>query len=212
MRIYTGLVALLLMALLATPAMAQKLYRWVDKDGNVHYSDQVPPDEIDQAREELNEKGKVIETVDEAASAADLEALGEEAERLRTEQALLELQIAKDRQIEASYADEEAIIRSRERKLGGINLAIRNSTAFIESQADSLNSLQKRKTKVESDGGKVSDAFQSMLDDLDRQITQQQAVLETKTREHDELVGFYDKELASYRAMLKRKEQRESGS
>ena len=156
MRIYTGLVALLLMALLATPAMAQKLYRWVDKDGNVHYSDQVPPDEIDQAREELNEKGKVIETVDEAASAADLEALGEEAERLRTEQALLELQIAKDRQIEASYADEEAIIRSRERKLGGINLAIRNSTAFIESQADSLNSLQKRKTKVESDGGKVS--------------------------------------------------------
>ena len=212
MRIYTGLVALLLMALLATPAMAQKLYRWVDKDGNVHYSDQVPPDEIDQAREELNEKGMVIESVDVAASAEDLEALGEQAERLRTERARLLLQIAKDREIEESYADEEEIIRNRERKLGGINLVIRNSTTFIESQSDSLTSLQKRKTKVEADGGKVSDAYQSMLDDLDRQITQQQVVLETKTRERDEVVGFYDKELASYRAMLKRKEQREPGS
>ena len=212
MRIYTGLVALMLMALLATPATAQKLYRWVDKDGNVHYSDQVPPDEIDQAREELNEKGMVIESVDVAASAEDLEALGEQAERLRTERARLLLQIAKDREIEESYADEEEIIRNRERKLGGINLVIRNSTTFIESQSDSLTSLQKRKTKVEADGGNVSDAFQSMLDDLDRQITQQQAVLETKTRERDEVVGFYDKELASYRAMLKRKEQREPGS
>ena len=212
MRLHTSLIAVLLMALLATPAMAQKLYRWVDKDGNVHYSDQVPPDEINQAREQLNEKGMVIQSVDVAASAEDLEALGEEAERLRTEQARLQLQIAQDKKIENSYADEDEIIRNRERKLGGINLAIRNSTAFIESQADSLTSLQKRKTKVEADGGKVSDAFQSMLDDLDRQITQQQAVLETKTRERDEVVGFYDKELASYRAMLKRKEQRESGS
>ena len=44
MRIYT--VCLLSLALLATGADAQNLYRWVDKSGKVHYSDQPPPKEI----------------------------------------------------------------------------------------------------------------------------------------------------------------------
>ena len=44
MRIYT--VCLLSLALLATGADAQNLYRWVDKNGKVHYSDQPPPKEI----------------------------------------------------------------------------------------------------------------------------------------------------------------------
>ena len=42
-------------------------------------------------------------------------------------------------------------------------------------------------------------------------VTQQQGILETKTLERDETISFYDQELANYRAMLKRKEQREAG-
>jgi hypothetical protein len=33
----------------ATPALA-KMYKWVDKDGNVHYSDSVPPDQAKHGR------------------------------------------------------------------------------------------------------------------------------------------------------------------
>lgn len=212
MRLRTSLIALLITALLASPVMAKKLYRWVDKDGNVHYSDQVPPDEIDQARDELNAKGVVVDSVTEAATAAQIEAMGEEEQRLRAER-LLELEeLAADKKIEDSYADEEAIIRDRNRKLAGLNLSIRNATTFIENQTDSVISLEKRKTMVEADGGQVSDALQSMLDDLKRQVTQQQAVLELKTLERDEVVSFYEQELSSYRAMLKRKKQRETGS
>ena len=50
MRMYT--VCLLSLALLATGADAQNLYRWVDKNGKVHYSDQPPPKEI--VRKTLN--------------------------------------------------------------------------------------------------------------------------------------------------------------
>jgi glutaredoxin len=44
MRILT--ISLISMALLASGADAQTMYRWVDKDGKVHYSDQPPPKEI----------------------------------------------------------------------------------------------------------------------------------------------------------------------
>ena len=39
------LLMLLALALAAGPAAAGKLYKWTDKDGNVHYTDQPPPSE-----------------------------------------------------------------------------------------------------------------------------------------------------------------------
>lgn len=42
--------------LLAASAHAQekKIYKWVDKDGKTHISDQLPPEAVDQARKEYN--------------------------------------------------------------------------------------------------------------------------------------------------------------
>jgi hypothetical protein len=39
-------ICLLSLAVLASSADAQTMYRWVDKEGKVHYSDQPPPKEI----------------------------------------------------------------------------------------------------------------------------------------------------------------------
>ena len=39
------LLMLLALAVAAAPAAAGKLYKWTDKDGNVHYTDQPPPSE-----------------------------------------------------------------------------------------------------------------------------------------------------------------------
>ena len=53
----------LLVALCAGLAHAQsgkdktKLYRWVDKDGQVHYGDSVPPEYAEQDRDILNRQG-----------------------------------------------------------------------------------------------------------------------------------------------------------
>jgi glutaredoxin len=41
----------LAVAVLATPAQAEKLYKWVDKDGNVSYQDRPPPDSATQVQE-----------------------------------------------------------------------------------------------------------------------------------------------------------------
>jgi hypothetical protein len=38
----------------------QKLYRWVGKDGEVHYGDRVPPEEVKLDREVLNEYGVTV--------------------------------------------------------------------------------------------------------------------------------------------------------
>jgi outer membrane murein-binding lipoprotein Lpp len=44
-----------------------KLYRWVDKDGKVHYDDALPPEAVNQARTEFSAKtGSVAGQVERA--------------------------------------------------------------------------------------------------------------------------------------------------
>jgi hypothetical protein len=121
-------------------------------------------------------------------------------------------QLAEDQKLEDTYADEDQIIRNREQKLAGLDLSIRNASTFINTQASSLDSMEQRKAKVEAEGGKISDALQSMIDDLNRQVKQQEEILETKTAERNKVVSHYDDELARYRAMLARKKEREEAS
>ena len=86
-------VVVALIAVLTTPpALAQKLYRWTDKDGKEHYSDTLPSEAIDAAREELNKtSGSTVGQVERAltpeeratlAASAEAEAELAEARRL----------------------------------------------------------------------------------------------------------------------------------
>ena len=42
-------------------ADAAEVYRWVDEDGNVHYSEALPPQHSDKEHDVLNERGIVVE-------------------------------------------------------------------------------------------------------------------------------------------------------
>ena len=55
-----GAVAFLAL-LVAAPAGAQKVYRWVDEDGNVHYTESLPPGFKDTGHDVLNERGIVVD-------------------------------------------------------------------------------------------------------------------------------------------------------
>jgi len=108
-----------LLALLAGAAAAQsdkqkKLYRWVDKNGQVHYGDSVPAEYAEQDRDILNKQGlKVgreegtITPEEAAAKAAEDKAARDEQKRklrdrvlLQTYQSVKELEILRDNRLE----------------------------------------------------------------------------------------------------------------
>lgn len=47
--------------LIATAAGAAEVYRWVDEEGNVHYSQSLPPDFKDKGHDVLNSSGIVVD-------------------------------------------------------------------------------------------------------------------------------------------------------
>ena len=46
---------LILLCLLAVPVSAAEMYRWVDKDGRVHFSDKPPPDAVNSNKVTVKE-------------------------------------------------------------------------------------------------------------------------------------------------------------
>ena len=113
------LLSAVMLALLAGAADAQtdkqkKLYRWVDKNGQVHYGDSVPAEYAEQDRDVLNRQGVKVGreegtiTPEEAAAkaAADKAARDEQKRKLRdrvllqTYQSVQELEILRDNRLE----------------------------------------------------------------------------------------------------------------
>ncbi len=108
----------LLLVLFTGAADAQtdkkKTYRWVDKNGQVHYGDSVPPEYAEQDRDILNRQGLPIGreegtiTPEEAAAmaAADKAARDEKKRKLRdrvllqTYQSVQELEVLRDTRLE----------------------------------------------------------------------------------------------------------------
>ncbi len=108
----------LVLALLAGAADAQsgtkKLYRWVDKSGQVHYGDSIPPEYADQDREVLNREGVAVGseqgtlTAEEARARAEADKAAKEAQKqklrdrvlLQTYQSVEEIEVLRDRRLE----------------------------------------------------------------------------------------------------------------
>ncbi len=140
------LVPVLLLALLAGAAGAQsdkdkKLYRWVDKNGQVHYGDSVPAEYAEQDRDVLNRQGVAVGreegtiTPEEAAAkAAEEKAARDEQKRklrdrvlLQTYQSVKELEVLRDNRLELV----DAQLTIQEQSLSNL----RAQRAQIERQA-----------------------------------------------------------------------------
>jgi hypothetical protein len=157
------LLAAAMFALLAGGAAAQsqsdkqkKTYRWVDRNGQVHYGDSVPAEYAEQDRDVLNKQGvKVgreegtITPEEAAAKAAEDKAAREEQKRklrdrvlLQTYQSVKELEILRDNRLELVDAQltiqEQSLSNLRAQRAKMERLAARYAPASTEPGAQPL--------------------------------------------------------------------------
>jgi len=87
---------MLCILLFSNPAFAGKLYKWVDENGEVSFSDKVPPKDARREREELNERGRTIAIKDAAKTPEQIQQLKKITALKITQQQLLETQLKQD--------------------------------------------------------------------------------------------------------------------
>lgn len=204
MKLIRSLLPMLALALACSPAAAQKLYKWVDKDGQTHYGDKIPPEYATQDREILNTQGLSVgreqgaETAEEARARQERE----QADKLAQEQA------QRDRMLLATYLNVDEIELLRERRLDQIDgqlviqeQSLANLKARYAEQLKRASRYQPRNADP-----KAPPMPEGMADDLARaesDIETQQLNLDKRRRERAALNAQFDADVARFKELRK---------
>jgi hypothetical protein len=116
---------LLLLAALAVsqPALA-KMYKWVDEKGEVHYGDTVPPQYVNQGREELSKKGTVLKKTEGALTPEQRQAREAEEAQKKADQRKEMEQKRRDKALLNTYTSDKEIDLTRDRNLKPLDMQI----------------------------------------------------------------------------------------
>lgn len=202
----SALLAALALALSSGSLFAQagKMYKWTDKDGNVHYSDQIPPEAVEYGREKFNDQGIAVEKVDRAATAEEL-AAQREAERIAAEEARrAEEQAKADATLIASYASEDDLVRAYDQRMDLLSQTIEARRIEIAAREQSLAKLVAQAADLERGGRPVSDALKQMITSEQNEIARQRVFLENKDKEREQIKTDHERQLARFREAMAR--------
>ena len=102
------------------------LYKWVDKDGVIHYGDRVPPEYASQEQHVLNSHGYEIRHTDAQKTAE--QAAADEQKKADAQQAQL-----RDKNLLNTYASVQEIERLRDQRLTLVSDQIKVTTQFLDT-------------------------------------------------------------------------------
>jgi len=121
---------------------AAQLYRWVDKNGEVHYGDRVPPEEVKLEREVLNEYGVTVELLPHEMTQQELVAVQRQEALELAEQNRLRAENQRDVVLLSTYLSIEEIESLRNRRSELLDGQILVTEVYLTSLRGKLNKLQ----------------------------------------------------------------------
>jgi len=192
--------------LVADPLAAAGLYKWVDDEGNIRYSDRLPASQARKSHSELNAQGVVVSTRDAAKSeeqlAAEAEAKRKQEEKAAEDARLRKIQEQKDQVLLMTFSSAEEIEDARENRLEVLDSVIHLIQGNIETTQEKLLSLQEHALNTYTNKGKeIPGGLAQKIEHFERKIRTRSRQLELKTEEREKIVNKYEKDLARYREL-----------
>ncbi len=193
---------LIIASLLLVPsADAQKLYRWVDKDGKVHYSDTVPPSEAGKARDELNSQGRTVGSVTRAMTPEEQASVDAAAKTEAAKRKAREAEEHMDSILLSSYEKEADLTRAYDERFDLVKQSIESATVGIRSQENSLAEMLAHAAALERGGKPISESVKSQIVISRKQVAEQADYLRKREAEQSVLQKEYDETIARYRRL-----------
>ena len=195
----TAFNALAVIVLLAAGAAeAGGMYRWVDGNGRVHYSDTPPTTYQQSGGAELSKQGNVIKrTQSEAERRAEAERLAEQ-KRIETEQ---QKQAQLDRALTQTYTTEAEIDLARDRALENYKLMNRGAEIRARAVEANLAELNSRVASIQKSGRKVSPNLQQQLDQALRESQELKRSIQNNEAAMDQVREKYAADKARFREL-----------
>jgi hypothetical protein len=221
------LVALLATLLVVTGIQAQKVYRWVDKDGNVHYTESLPPDHVDSGHDVLNQQGIVLdenlkltpeqekpEKTEEEIKAAEAGSLPRDASGLPRPKPLYsetEKQARMDNLLLLRFDSEQEIVDAMNVEIRQLNY----DRGLLEGSRDSAKKSYRDHLRVAANkqraGNAVSAEDKRRMKEIKSQLDQVNREIAGLDRREDRIRAEFLKTLDRYRALLEKYSEENPG-
>jgi hypothetical protein len=207
MRLRNVLVVALAAAIASGAAFSQvkpkgKLYRWVDKEGKVHYDDALPPEAVNQARTEFNTKsGMQTAQVDRALTDAERAQQAQAAADAAAAAAKAEEQKHQEEVMLATYSNENDLRRAYGERITLLKTTVESTEVSIQNVRENLAMMLQQASDSELGGHKVTPERLKSIQELHAEHLRQQQFLSNRRLELDSLNGEFARVLARYREL-----------
>lgn len=163
---------LLIVNLVPNLALAD-MYRWVDKDGVVHYGDRLPPSTAKQRREVLNQRGQIVSVQEREATADERAKAQVELQQKQAAEAVAARQAQYDLSLTATYTTVDQLDAAYANRLAIVNGKIRSAEKTHADIEKVLEPLRARAAKQNAETG-----LDKRIKQTEQRLHEQDLVLE----------------------------------
>ncbi len=191
---------LVLACALHTPAWG-RIKCWTDADGNRECGDKVPPEYSQQGHEVRDEEGLVVERVDKAATAEEIDQLKQQQQQDEEARRQAEIQKRMDEVLLRTFADESDITRSQNDKVQTLDGQITLTGERIKKLEAQLQTVQERIQFYQDKGDPPPEHLVQTVRSTQSQITDNQQFIETKRAEQQQIIADHEAQLQRFREL-----------
>ena len=192
-------------ALIFAPLLAgaqERVFKWVDEDGQVHYGDSIPVEYSELPKEVLNEDGIVVDNLDGKKTEEQ-----KEAERLQSERmaALAERRRA-DEALLATYLTVEEILMHRDRRVQLFQAQSRVTELSLSNLGDRLDSLREEASRYQPysedpDAPMIPDDLAAHLKDTKDTIARHERNLEKYQSDEQRIIARFAGDISRFKTL-----------
>jgi len=193
-------------------AVSGKLYKWIDEEGNVHYTDVIPPESIKNKHSTLTNDGIALETTEREKTKQERLLLKQQAEakkaqleekkRLAAEsERKRKIQRNYDRRLLNTYLTEEDLIKRRDNQLA----TIEGTITLTQSNLKKLDALLIKQIKENADSkadGELSEKSAQETLETRKQIKEFNQFISNRQAEKRNIRTQFNNDLKRLRELL----------
>ncbi len=178
-------------------------YRWVDKNGETQYGDQVPVEESQHGRERVGKGGQVVEKVEPAKSPEEQKRFEEEQRIANLKRQKILDQEAYDRVLLATFNSVEEIENVRDERVSLIEQSINLSRSRLRKQEKELSKLNDSRERFIDRDMQPPDWISKNEAKVLKQIDAIEEYVQERTVEKAKLKKQFNKDISRYKELTK---------
>jgi hypothetical protein len=193
--------SLLLILLASFPAVAGKLYSWVDEQGKTHYGNVVPPQYAQQGNTELDKKGAVIKKTDAALTPEQRKAKEEELAQQKEEDKKKLEQKRRDKALLNTYTTEKEIDLVRDRNLQQGELQLQSMELRSKQVQPRLDQARKRAEGLVVKKRPIPPDLQQEIEEAEKEMLRLQEMIKQRRMDMDAIRARFEDDKKRFREL-----------